>query len=301
MNDDVQRMLSDILDILRKEKPEYLLPDARVTVDFIRDVIREWDMAIDSMITEYGIVGHEADEILQKLSADNINNPMNVETIRLITEHYDEILYHRFLAAEANSECFEPWQYNNRANSRSSLDRPLEALEDYNRACELDPECAMYRLNRAGIFLELGMHKLAQRDALETHAVLTSRLKNEFGSTNDFTNLNDYIFLAKIFSSCGQNDMAAVCLLSFVKVFKKYQPFLSKLDAVGCVSMLLDGHSSRLYINSSLKEAMELLRSEQIEKGCDDRTTALLEDLRKEFQCLERGIKGDTTNNSIEK
>ena len=78
---------------------------------------------------------------------------MKVETLQSITTHYDEILFQIFLTEDADSECFEPWRYNNRANSRCSLGRPLEALEDYNRACEMDPECAMYRLNRAGTFL----------------------------------------------------------------------------------------------------------------------------------------------------
>ena len=67
--------------------------------------------------------------------------------------------------------------YNNRGNRYSDLGEKKKAIEDYNRAIELNPESAMVYNNRGICYKKLGETQKAKKD-FQKAAELDPQLKN---------------------------------------------------------------------------------------------------------------------------
>jgi len=262
--DSSMSVAEDILSKLREQHPEHLHAHATVTISFIKDVNTAWNSTI-GIGSEIYMSEHLAKEIYQRLAEDVIAKPMEVRTIDLICELYDEIGFEHFLGEGADAECSTSWQFNNRANSRSALSRYFEALEDYNYACEIEPKCLMYLLNRARTFIALDMRELALRDAMHAYAQAENK---RFGTKDDFMTIDDFVEIAGLMIICGHEEKALEALLKFTSAFKRYLPFLSRIDDDGFCSMSLDGHSSRINIGFFLDHALAVFHSIREGNNC---------------------------------
>ena len=145
------------------------------------------------------------------------------------------------------------------------MGRYLEALEDYNHACEIEPNSLMYLLNRAKTFIALDMQELALRDALHAYAQAENK---QFGTKEDFVTIDDFVEIAELMITCGHKEKALEALLNFTLAFKRYLPFLSRIDEDGFCSMSLDGHSSRVNIGFFLDHALAVFHSMKEENNC---------------------------------
>lgn len=264
MADISESVAETILSKLREKHPEHSRAHASVTISFIKDVNTAWNSAI-GISSENDISDYLAKEIYQRLAEYVIAKPMEIRTIGLICELYDEIGFEHFLVEGADAECFTSWQFNNRANSRSALGRYLEALEDYNHACELEPNCLMYLLNRARTFIALDMRELALRDATRAYAQAENK---QFGTKDDFMTIDEFVEIAELMITCGRKEKALEALLKFTLAFKRYLPFLSRIDEEGFCSMSLDGHSSRVNIGFFLDHTLAVFHSIKEGNNC---------------------------------
>lgn len=283
MNNELLLIIQKIIDNLEKDHPEYLRPKAVVSVKFLKDVDKAWDAAGSADLAKFHMSDSDAIEIYRRLSVESIIRPMATETIYQICNIYNDIGLERFFTEDADSECIESWEFNNRANSRGHSGRPLEALKDHNRACEMAPACTMYLLNRASTFLELGMNKLALRDAMQAYQKFECK---EFGSKDDFLSLDDIVMLASILNSCGRQDFAIKALLNFIAALNRYLPFLSKVDEDGFCSMALDGQSKRINITLFLNHAIAVFHSIRKTTNCNALTIAALANMFAELMGL---------------
>ena len=275
MADISESVAETILSKLREQHPEHLHDRANVTISFIKDVNTAWNSTIGISI-ENDISDFLAKAIYERLAEDVIAEPMAVRTIELICELYDEIALELFLREGANAECSTAWQFNNRANSRSASGRYLEALEDYNLACEIEPNCLMYLLNRAKTFLALDMRELALRDATRAYVQAANR---QFGTKDDFMTVDDFVEIADLMITCGRKEKALEVLLKFTLAFKRYLPFLSKIDDDGFCSMSLDGHLSQFNIVFFLDHALAVFHSIREVNNCEVLTRHVLAEL----------------------
>lgn len=257
MADISESVAEAILSKLSEQHPEHLHDHATVTISFIKDVNTAWDSTI-GISSENDISDYLAKAIYERLAEDVIAKPMEVRTIDLICELYDETGLEHFLGEGADAECATSWQFNNRANSRSASGRYLEALEDYNLAREIEPNCLMYLLNRAKTFVALDMRELALRDTLLAYAQTVNK---QFGTKDDFMTIDDFVEIAELMLICGRKEKALEVLLKFTLAFKRYLPFLSRIDDDGFCSMSLDGHSSRVNIGFFLDHALAVIHS----------------------------------------
>ncbi len=257
MADISESVAEAILNNIREQHPEHLRAHAAVTISFIKDVNTAWNSAI-GINSENDISDHFAKAIYERLAEDVIAKPMEAGTIDLICELYDEIGFEHFLREGADTECSTSWQFNNRANSRSALGRYLEALEDYNLACEIVPNCLMHLLNHAKTFIALDMRELAIRDATRAYAQTENK---QFGTKDDFMTIDDFVEIAGLMINCGREEKALEALLKFTLAFKRYLPFLSRIDDDGFCSMSLDGHSSQVNIGFFLDQALAVFHS----------------------------------------
>lgn len=257
MTDISESIAETILSKLRKQHPEHLHAHATMTISFIKDVNTAWNSAI-GIRSENDISDYLAKAIYESLAEDVIAKPMEVRTIELICDLYDEIGFEHFLWEGVDAECSTSWQFNNRANSRSALGRYLEALEDYNLACEIEPNSLMYLLNRAKTFIALDMRELALRDATRAYAQTENK---QFGTKEDFMSVDDFIVIAELMVTCGREEKALEVLLKFALAFKRYLPFLSRINDDGFCSMSLDCHSSQVNVGFFLNHALAVIHS----------------------------------------
>jgi tetratricopeptide (TPR) repeat protein len=256
-----------ILSKLKERHPEHLRPCASVTISFIKDLKMAWNSVV-GISNERDTSDRLARDVYERLTEEVIAQPMEAKTIGLICGIFDGIALEHFFEEDADAECSTSWQFNNRANSRSASGRYLEALEDYNYACELEPSCLMYLLNRARTFIRLDMRDLALRDALRAYALIENK---QFDTKDDLMTIDDFVVIAELMITCGRKRMALETLLKFTLVLKHYLPFLSKTDDDGFCSMVSDGHSSTINIAFFLDQASNVIDSIKKYDECDGR------------------------------
>ena len=68
--------------------------------------------------------------------------------------------------------------------------------------------------------------------------------------------------------TCGRKEKALEALLKFTLAFKRYLPFLSRIDNDGFCSMSLDGHSSRVNMGFFLDHALAVFHSMKEGNNC---------------------------------
>ena len=190
-----------------------------------------------------------------------------------------EASYREFLERTANSYCTKADEFNNRANAMMELGRYIEAQRDYNRACSLAPDEPIFFLNRAGLFIRLGMTNSAFDDAIEARLLIGD------GSVEHLDNL---LQLSMIFKKCNSLNLAAEALLNFLKLLKSIIPYTVK-DSEGGYKIRKDNktiHTSNL---ADLDDVKTLLKAIREDKACEEdmQLISLIEEIEREYANCE--------------
>jgi tetratricopeptide (TPR) repeat protein len=239
-NNEARTCEVDIINSIQENHPECLAPGLVVDKSYIKLVLDTWNRIIDSEIglddssMDDDIADEEAEEILQKIPQDAISQPLACETIRLIMAESNAVSTMKFLLETADEHCARACEFNNRANARSELGRYLEAQIDYNRACDIDPNEPTYFLNRAGLFVQLGLIDDAMRDCLHVATLLKE---------DDVRHYDDLFTLASIFWQCGERLLAIQSLLNYLGMMEFLIPYATqkeegsgyRIEKNGCV------------------------------------------------------------------
>jgi len=199
--------------------------------------------------------------------------------------------YEEFLEETANSYCTSAPEFNNRANAMMELGRYLEAQRDYNRACTLEPDEPVFFLNRAELFIELGMIESALNDAAYVRRII---------DVDGIQNMEDMLQLAGVFHKCKSLYSAAEMLLCFLKLLRTLIPFTTK-DNKGGFVIRKDKQNIHMSNLADFDEAKQLFQEFLWAKECEDdgMIKPLIEEIKREiYDCRTLALKIDRQNQS---
>ena len=277
-----------IINYIKRNHPEYSPPTSLVTRDFIKlinvamgKVIFPDDSVDDTFDSGEEISDDEAGEILQSLSPEVISQPLTYETIHIILDVYNNLMWEKHIQETAETECVRAWEFNNRANARAALGRSLEALRDYNRACEIEPDVPDYLFNRSQFLLGLGAKGDALTDATHAHQIMQK---------HSVEYLHDFLQLTSIFVECGEISLALKALEDFIRVFSSIIPYLLKDNHGSCRAEINENgiHMCCAIDCESITSMIEV-----IESALDDNDTELkttMKTIKKEMMLVKAVI-----------
>jgi len=275
-NDDLNKVLAKlnpkrielyILNRLRNQHPEYSQQGASVTVECIKSIIKIREIVFSRILHEPPsmITDEEAMSILKKLPPAILKNPVSIKTIEIIISEHEQLITRNVMYDMANDEAFSASEYNNRAAARSEFERYDEALEDYNRACELEPDSLSFFQNRATLFLSLGMRD----EALNDISYVNNKLTNE--ALDDISQVSDRAAKIKLFECMcsippqieltfkfNQYETTLYLMAAYLRYLISLLPFTkisNEIIEIENDGMHMNIHSERMgMINFSLKE-----------------------------------------------
>jgi tetratricopeptide (TPR) repeat protein len=273
-----------IIDYMKQNHPEYSSPNSVVTHDFIKLIDVPMEKVCfpdDSVEPGKEITDEEARAILHRLSPEVTSSPLTYETIHIILDVYNTIMREKHIRETAETQCARAWEFNNRAHARAALGRSLEALRDYNRACEIEPDVPDYLFHRSQFLLGLGAKGDALSDATHAHQIMQKK-------SVDY--LHDFLHLTSIYVECGEISLALKALEDFIRVFRSIIPHLAK-----------DNHNGRRpdvnakSIHRSCAIDCEGITSliEKIESSLDDNNTGLkvtMKNIKRELMLVKAVI-----------
>jgi tetratricopeptide (TPR) repeat protein len=207
-----------ILEYMRGNHPEYLLPGSHVTQDFIKIVI--YGDFLEKTVGVPVVPGNttditddEIEEVLGRLPSEVILNPVSLETIDLIIEESFLVQEERHLKDAVDSPCSTAADFSYRAYARAEFERLEEAVEDYQMAYNLEPANYSHLIEKAQLLLDMGVNDAALGDAKYVCDRLMSAAK-----TDDC--VEDLVRVSDIFRQCGQLKLAASCIVMVVNALR---------------------------------------------------------------------------------
>ena len=217
-DDDTGLIEHRIEEYMRGNHPEYLLPGSHVNHDFIKIVIYgdflEETVGVPVVLGDTtDITDEEIEEVLGRLPSEVIHNPVSLDTIDLIIEESFLVQEERHLKDAVDAPCITAADFSYRAYARAEFERAEEAIDDYQRAYELDPGTYTYLIEKAQLLLETGMNDAALKEA----KYVCDRL---FSAADKSECVDDLIRIADIFRQCDQLKLAVACILQVANTLK---------------------------------------------------------------------------------
>jgi hypothetical protein len=259
-----------VIEYIKDSHPEYLSPNALVTFDFIKlisvavEKVICPDHSIDDTFDSGEVISdEEAEAILHSLTKEVISYPLAYETIHIILDVYNDLMWKKHIKETAETQCVRAWEFNNRASARAALGRSLEALRDYNRACEIEPDVPDYLFSRSQFLLGLGAKGDALTDATHAHQLMQKK---------GVAYLHDFLQLTSIFVECDEISLALKALEDFIRVFRSIIPHLLR-DNLGSCKTETNENGIRMACGIDCKSIISLI--EDIESTFDDNDTGL--------------------------
>lgn len=283
--EDVKPIEIEIINYIHQHHPECSATGFTMNADFIRlvldtanKIIIDRELGLEPGDLDDEPTDEEAEEILRNMPQAAITQPLARESVRLIHEEYVALSYRKFLAESADDDCAMAWEFNNRANARAGLGRYLEAQMDYNRACDIDPNDSTHFLNRAGLFVSLGVIDDALRDCLHVSTLLRE---------DDIAYYGDLFMLANIFRQCGEYLLAAQSLLKFLKLVKSLIPYTRREGDSYIIQK--DGHTIHTTSLVDLEEISSFIKNIEDDGTCGENKKfgSLVETIKGEFSALK--------------
>jgi len=211
-----------IEEYIRSNHPEFLLPGSHVNQDFIKLVIYG-DLLEETVGTPVvlgnstDITDEEIEAVLERLPSEVISNPVSIETIDLIIEESFLVQEERHLKEVLDAPCVTAADYNYRAYARAEFERVGEAIEDYQKAYDLEPGNYSHLIEKAQLLVETDMQKPALSDA----KYVCDRLMS---SADARSHIDDFVRLADIFRQCDSLKLAFACIAIVVNTLRSVIP-----------------------------------------------------------------------------
>jgi tetratricopeptide (TPR) repeat protein len=184
--------------------------------------------------------------------------------------------------------------FRNRGAAKHGLERYEEAIKDYTRSIELDPDISGTFICRARAFLKIGSSSQAFDDAVHAHEILKINDRSE-----------DYMRLALIFEECKRFDFVIDCINQYLRHVKDLEFYY---DDRGDLWAVKDGYKSTSFSTTGnivqidwLGDAEEILNRIQKQFESDDKQQKLfqfstIDELRNDLSTTKENI-----NESIKK
>lgn len=263
----------NILDILTREHPEYLRLNVADDILFLEHL----EQAIDIYMENDGLFEFDreiAEAALKSLPPGVIANPMSVEFIQHYQDAIDQLAYVSFIKETAEDVCDYAMCFNNRANAKAELGRIDEALEDYNLACQQNPDGTSPDeitpfLGRAQLYIKIGRRPEALNDAEHIFDVL---------SASPCEDPSAYLSLARLFHQCNEHEKSVICLKRLLLVVTEMLPF-TFVTANGSLEYEKGGHHV-FALDSLLSEIIGLVKVIEKSLGQNKHLIMLLETVK---------------------
>lgn len=214
--------LQKIAERITQHFPEYAQPGASVTTNLIRivDAITDDDFN-PKAIDPDDLADYELSYIISTLTDEQIAQPLGAKTIEIIMNAIFRCIDNHHLEANLFTECKDASDYSSRGHAKKQLGLYEEALQDYEKACALEPGNAAYFIYRAEIFHKLGVCEKAMQDALSAFDMTTDTLFDNPES------LFDMVHLSLLFDDFKHSKMTALALLRYVEALNTFLPLFS--------------------------------------------------------------------------
>jgi len=179
--------------------------------------------------------------------------------------------------------------FRNRGSSKYALDKYVEAIADYNRSIELDPDSSGTFICRARAFLKIESMSEALDDAVHAY---------EMTKINDSP--EDYIRLAILFEECNKFNFVIDCINQYLRHVKELNFYH---DDLGDLWAVKKGYKSTSFSTTGnvvqidwLGDAEDILNRIQKQFESDDKQQKLfpfsiIDELRKDLSITREKIK----------
>ena len=141
-----------------------------------------------------------------------------------MNRQFEERAFVQFAQNHSNEDVSSALGFRNRGTLKCVLEKYDDAIADYNRSIELDPDISRTFICRAHAFLEIGKLSKAFDDAVHAYEIV---------KINDCP--EDYMRLAMIFEECKKFDFVIDCINQYLRHVKEldfYHDDLGELWAV---------------------------------------------------------------------
>jgi tetratricopeptide (TPR) repeat protein len=242
----LEAMEQKIVARIRASHPECTGPSASVTTAFVRLVLQASDdvLAEDCPDLEgvppTELSDDEVRELFDSLPKDVAHKPLCEETVRVIVQAYNNLSYEWYVRDIVEHPCGNAAEYNNRANALAHFERHEEALRDYVRASELEPENPAFLLNRAQLLIQLD-RRLEALDLVERSFGLMRE--------GDLHHWQGHLTLSLVFLKCGRPMQAAICLDRHITDLRALLPYILRAGEGSC---LVDKDDQGLHITARI-------------------------------------------------
>ena len=298
-----------ILDYIRNIHPKYLQLGFCVTAEFIKLVEQINDKICDctaikaddddrSLNTKdeavNGMTDLQANDVFNNLPQEIFSRPLDSKTIEIIFDVYGKRAHAWFAEEYAEKDVSSALGLRNRGSAKSALHRYEEAITDYNRSIEIDPDSPNTFICRARAFCEIGNTDDASADVLRAYEMMIR--------INDCH--EDFIKIAMIFEKCKIYDMVINCIGEYLRHVKSLEFYC---DEKGDLWVVKEGNRSTSWCPTgniieidSLDSAERILNRIKKPFETDDKQQKLLpfsriDELRKELaitrEKLDESIK----------
>ena len=173
-----------------------------------------------------------------------------------------------FAKEYSNQDVSSALGFRNRGMAKYSLDEYEEAITDYNRSIELDPDSSDTYICRAQALLKIGNLSEAFDDAAHAYEIIKINKSPE-----------DYMRLAMIFEECKRFDFVIDCINQYLRHVKDLE-FYS--DVIGDLWAMKKGYKTTSFSTTGnivqidwLGDAEGILNRIQIVSESDDKQQKL--------------------------
>ena len=272
----------EIIDYIRNVHPEHLQSGFCVTADFIKLVERINDSINDQVDDANVMTDQQASDVFNNLPPEIICRPLDSKTVEIIFDVYGKRAHAWFAEEYAQNDVSSALGLRNRGAAKYALERYEEAITDYTRSIELEPDESASFICRSRAFFKLDRLNEACADAAHAGEIMAK--------------MNDrpeyYIHLAMIFEKYKKYDMVIDCIDKYLRHIKSLEFYC---DEHGDLWALYDGLRSTSWCPTgniiqidNLDLAVEILYRIQNQFEAEDKQQKLLpfstvDELRKEL------------------
>jgi|GEM_PF-4466197 tetratricopeptide (TPR) repeat protein len=209
----------EIIRQLRLHCPEYELPGAVATEEFIRNVVHFGNDP--DGYEEFQLNDDEIRSVLDCLPEYLKVRPMSKETISAINDLAIRAVLDSDLEDSLFGQCKDADDFSMRAAAKERLGFYEEALRDYSTAYAMGSDDNWLLIDMAQIYMKLG-----QMSEVHKYALLCFEKSKDI-CIEDFSRLQDILMLVFLFGECGDLKMTVKAMLRFMECLNELMPYIS--------------------------------------------------------------------------
>ncbi len=278
VKEDSQSGVDDIeerFDIFKNHFPHLMAIDSKVTPEVIIAVDETFFMMVNADYTEVKMSRKKAAKIMRMLPDNIRQGPVTLDIIRAIdkqTRLYSSEENRKQTLKIADTKVRSYRRFTDRAFARWELGRLAEALEDFDRACELSPGDQDIFRCRIRVMIEMGMFERA----LQNLSIIDEEMVEITADNADIRSSIPWYYVR-----CGAPKKALHSMIKHILALKALTPYVT-IDHP-FVTYEKDGNKMDIGVIASIEGYIDLAKQIEEENKSDTEINSLLNDFKTEF------------------